>query len=172
MEYVLERDREWHWKNHSFEHHDENLLALVTILGGASVAELKDMCMAADWLPNLDEPALLRQWAIAGNPGRGRLAPLTPDLLGEFFVVTRLRKRIDADDPKGEILLTAIWQAAGARTGNERSAMPIAAFRTASDFGDIEESNQFLHPPPERAGHKAVVIWCEFGVDLTKSIVP
>lgn len=94
----------------------ENLLWLATFTGGIERGELRGLDPSAlDLLPGLalKDPLPIdreRYWRMAGGDPRVRLEPLTPDLLGEFFLLDRLSRQ---DEAHRQALLGAAFRLGG-----------------------------------------------------------
>ena len=89
---VLRREEEKYWKPAGVTEKDKNLLALATMTGGLPVEKALSL-NAGNLLPDADSFDPRRHEAMTGRPADDTLAPLEPDILGEFFVLTHLGQK-------------------------------------------------------------------------------
>jgi hypothetical protein len=121
---VLRREEESFWTPAGVAEQDKNLLALATMTGGLSLETLLSHDTGG-LLPDVNTFDPLRHEAMTGRPAAIELAPLEPDILGEFFVLTHLSpqhmaRRLDR-------LIRLSWEIAPA-------SRAIFLVRAANDF--------------------------------------
>ena len=148
----------------------ENLLALATACGG-----LPDSVLAqpADptWLlpPDLDfDPSVYTAMGV-GEWSSERLAPLRPDLLGEWFVLETLRGRNPRlSEQRARVLARLAWSNCGGETRRPLASGVVAGAwwvtpspwwhflrRCIEDFPDHDNLEMLLsEPPPEADGRE------------------
>ncbi len=141
-----------------------NLFALATVLLGIELAALRDVkSPAAAFLPSFGMASPRfdsdRYARMSGRDGSQWLAPLQPDLLGEYFVLTRLHAFSLAE--VSEFMKLAF------ELGGNRAASFL--FRSAMDFPSLIEGLNFLSPG-ENANTQAALWFCDAQVNLTLNL--
>lgn len=155
---IIDRDRQTRWRKTAagadarrLELH-ENLFALATLCLGLPMRALSEVSeRASRWLPDhslkgvapLDDELVQ---AMTGGSG-GRIANLEPDILGEFYVLDRLKRLAKRH---GEAAADDIRDAALAIAGDQAG---IFILRCVADFGD--EALLLVARAPEAAAPSA-----------------
>ena len=98
----LAREEAHFWRPAGAGERELHLLALATMTRGFPVRMLRELPALEDLLPGTTPgPARFdsaRYAALTGRPSGSELAPLKPDLVGEYFVLRLLARRDDLDD--------------------------------------------------------------------------
>jgi len=123
---VLEREDARHWQPAGISDGERNLLALATMTGGLDVGALASI-KAPDLIPPPSAYDPHRYRVLSGQASEDRLAPYEPDILGELFVLERLRPAHTLDTDRAEAMRALAWS---------RSALGMATFlsHAAMDF--------------------------------------
>jgi hypothetical protein len=138
---------------------EERVLALATIAGGVSIEYLR--AVNEDLLPKWqhDRHAPLFR-AMTGRPAHTTVAPLQPDIVGEFFALQILADHF-AKASNGatcaQSLLAASWQL---------DPLSTAQFldRCRQDFFDLSTLSQLLEVKPiDESGR---LLWCKVAFNL------
>lgn len=147
---IVRRDRDMHWLPSAGGDHDalvrhENLLALATLAGGVRRSDLRDVpAPVAHLLPHPGEvgEGCLREDLVRRMSGyeQGHIAPLEPDLLGEYFVLSRLRR---IDEVEGGPVREGICELAYHVGGMNAAGSTL---RTVLDFPERSETLDWLLP--------------------------
>jgi tetratricopeptide (TPR) repeat protein len=131
FERLLAREREHFWlkKGDASDDAYENLLLLATMTLGVTRKILRDRCpdSAKAVLPALRELDGQRYARMAGGDPEEFFAALQPDLVGEYFVLSRLSSL--PEDVRQD-MIDAAWAVGGFQTAQ-------FAVRAANDFGEI-----------------------------------
>ena len=85
---VLDREEERFWKPAGITNADKDLLALATLCGGIGLTDLNALPQDRGLLDGHDAK---RYRVMSGRDASERLAPLEPDILGEWFVLHHLQ---------------------------------------------------------------------------------
>jgi len=136
---MLEREIRY-WQLAGVTERDRNLLALATISGGLPLGTLH--AFGDDTLfPLPTSYDADRYLAMSGRPAIEYLAPLEPDIIGEFFVLEHLRPRHALDIERVDQIRSAAWRASPLGTS-------VFALRAANDFG-LHPTLPYLLAPAE-----------------------
>jgi pimeloyl-ACP methyl ester carboxylesterase len=102
----IEHSRNAYWKPAGAKEQDERLLAVATMAGGVPVDALDGVAdkLLPSWDIDRHPPIFL---AMTGRKSDRHIAPLEPDIVGEHFVLSRLRNLSDANH---ERLKELAWQ--------------------------------------------------------------
>lgn len=111
---VLQREIEQFWKPDGVTERDQNLLCFATLQGGMFVRDLEIPVFSLADLPTIDstDPSRFnagRYQTMTGMSSTEFLSPLKPDVLGEFFVLERLKPRDTADQLRGFTAMAMAW---------------------------------------------------------------
>jgi tetratricopeptide (TPR) repeat protein len=149
---IIDREREHFWKDpyasHRYSHTEkhrsrlhENLLVVATIALDVSREKFEEECPeeARKYLPNFETLNEDRYRRMVGANSLRSFRRLEPDILGEFFVLDRLRKLRESDPREAQALIDA-----GLFLGGRKSARFIV--RCAVDFEQAWRDNEFLKP--------------------------
>jgi hypothetical protein len=117
LQYVLERNDRLFWGPAGVTDRDKNLLAFATMLvGGIEVAALSQLqgLDPKGVFPVVDPTSADRFSAdryavLTGQDSRTTLAPLEPDLVGEFFFLEQMHPRDAADFERALIVEMLAW---------------------------------------------------------------
>jgi hypothetical protein len=151
------------WEPAGVTEEDRNLLAVATLADGLPLEVLKNPPVGAR-LPALRAYSPDRYRVMCGRPSDGALNPLTPGVLGEFFVLEHLRPSHSIDPRPSELIEMALAlpstrhinsMSYGWRRGEESER--IARLRQhlyfvgqcARDFPDHPSLGQLMGPLPE-----------------------
>lgn len=134
---VLRREEQRYWEPAEVTEKDKNLLALATMTGGLPVAVALGVD-AGNLLPDAQSFDPTRHEAMTGRPAEQTLAPLEPDILGEFFVLTHLRPRHSADG-RLDLLREIAWHI--------DVAMGDFIARLAQDYANDQALASFIRIP-------------------------
>jgi hypothetical protein len=150
---IVRRDREMHWLPCAGGRRDvlirhENLVALATLAGGMKRSHIRNLPRdIAELLPDSGEAG---SWPLSedlirrmGGYEHGRISPLEPDLLGEYFLLDRLARM---NEVEGECARRSICALAFELGGMEAVG---SALRAALDFPDRAEALEWLLPGPD-----------------------
>jgi hypothetical protein len=111
---VLEREEDKFWKPAGITERDKNLLCFATLLGGMPVENLALPLLAKANFPTteaLDANRFNaeRYQVMTAHPSTEFLAPLKPDVLGEFYALERLLPRDKVDHRRAVTTLSLAW---------------------------------------------------------------
>jgi hypothetical protein len=111
---VLQREREAYWRPEGITEKDRNLLTVATLSGGLHVSTLQSFSPVSTMLPTVDDRdpdrySSDRYKVLVGRDSTDIVAPLEPNLIGEFFVLEQVRPRDHADMTRGGILCHTAW---------------------------------------------------------------
>jgi hypothetical protein len=132
---IIEKERETRWKPAGATDGDLALVALATMCGGASRSAFEHRSARID--AALAQFSLPRYQAITGKSARSLLAPLEPNLLGEWLV---LESFADLDDLETSATFTAAWAA------NVKGTYGFI-LRSIRDFPEHEMIPGVIKPP-------------------------
>lgn len=106
---VLEHEEE-RWEEQQIPGNYKDLLAFATMIDGMLLKDLAT-CALPRLLPDSQtfDPSYYR--SLSGSPAQIKLAPLTPDILGEMFVLQRVRQRHQLDN-RAALLSQLAWKRA------------------------------------------------------------
>ncbi|HEC14388.1 MAG TPA: hypothetical protein ENI72_01390 [Rhodospirillales bacterium] len=120
---VMVREEKRFWEPAGVTDADKDLLALATLCGGLELRDLKALPEGPGLLKNYDAE---RFRTMSGRDAFERLAALEPDILGEWFVLDRLKPK-NVLDERLESMRTLAWRMAPL-------AMAVFLDRAAQNF--------------------------------------
>ncbi len=107
---LLAREQELYWAPADVTEEDKNLVALITMTGAAG-SDLIDIALDSRvpellpaFAPGLARADFARHQAIVGADAPGVLAPLKPDVVGEYFVLEHVHPAVDPIGLRGAAL--------------------------------------------------------------------
>lgn len=169
---LLERERDHFWDEppasanadarEPFERH-VNLLLVATMMLGVELKDLKEKATeeAADLLPSFGAARPRfdadRYSRMSGRDSARSLAPLQPDLFGEYFCLHRLEE-LAARNEHQPLIDFAL------RLGRDRSAAFLV--RAALDFPVRFQALGYLKPSPT-TGPEGLLAYCAALIDIT-----
>lgn len=178
LDSLLDREKRKFWKIHkAYEKKEpkyhENLLALVTLTQGLPQDTISDLCerIAGDgkWLP--EEPDIdlynrMAQIREEEEKGESIWEGLQPDLLGEYFVLTRLEDWVKGSFNKNKAkkakkAVIALIQAAWDRSPEETMDFIEKTLRDYEELAHKEAYQLLLTTPPLAQARKEA--WSERG---------
>lgn len=180
LDSLLAREKREFWKVHeTYEQKEpklhENLLALVTLTQGLPQDTISELCEGIaknrKWLPGEPDINLFNSMAqVREDEGEHIWEGLQPDLLGEYFVLTRLKEwlhRVNKSKAEKEIiaLIQAAWETnpRGTRDFIEK------ALRDYEELSHSEVYQLLINTPPAATARKEV--WGERGWLLVSGTV-
>jgi len=112
---VLQREEQLYWKPRGAGEKYKNLLALATLIEGINLSDLhfleqhlpQELPTLKDGDPNRYDAK--RYEVLVGQDSRASLAPLEPDLVGEYFVLQHISPRDDVDFMRPWELISVAW---------------------------------------------------------------
>jgi hypothetical protein len=107
LESVLKTDMDQQWQPAGVTEEDKNLLAVATLADELPLTVLKDPPVAG-WLPTPRAYSPDRCRVMCGRSSDAVLNPLTPDILGEFFVLEHLRPSSSIDERPAALIDIAL----------------------------------------------------------------
>jgi hypothetical protein len=105
----LKRERENIWMPASASDRDQHLVAYATIVGGIDLKRMYEISLAGSYFPKLGLYRPERIEAMTGHDATERVAPLEPDLFGEYFVLEHIRPTWVLDTKRAENFAAAAW---------------------------------------------------------------
>jgi hypothetical protein len=112
LDNILGREMREFWEPAGVTVLDKNLLALATMLGGLPTDVLNDPPEGLA-LPPLDHSAdafkKQRYEVMTGQSVTDSLAPLEPDIVGEYFVLEHFKPEIDSDTKRSAAVASLGW---------------------------------------------------------------
>jgi putative lipoic acid-binding regulatory protein len=139
---VLERERE-HWRRSGVTEHDENLFVLATMTGGLTPAAIPNLPVLPAGGSGSDRFSPDRYRTMSGDRATERLEPMQPDILGELFVLEKLKPGYDGD---------TAWRPL---TESAWSIAPVGMFafvtRCGADFASHQALPRLLDVHPRAA---------------------
>ncbi|MDP7215722.1 MAG: hypothetical protein QF583_07375, partial [Rhodospirillales bacterium] len=150
---VLDREEERFWKPAGITNADKNLLALATLCGGVGLTDLNDLPEGRGLLGGHNAS---RYRVMSGRDASERLAPLEPDILGEWFVLHHLQPG-DVLDERLEDMRNLAWRMAP-------YGMAVFLDRASRDFPRHDAFQTIATAPAE--GNLAAVLWALVAVNL------
>jgi DNA polymerase III delta prime subunit len=164
LESLLRTDMQRRWDPARVTEEEKNLLAVATLADGLPLTVLKSPPVEG-WLPAPRAYSPDRYRVMCGRPSDLVLNPLTPAVLGEFFVLERLRASSSIDERPAALVNIALALPSGHRPqsisygwrrGDEsdtvvrlRQHLYFVA-RCARDFPDHPSLKEILGPLPGR----------------------
>ncbi len=136
LRFILDRERQRWARLHADKPEYLNLLCLATLCGGLRRAAQNDPLAYPALAGLLPAPAQFDAQVYAllcGADARHELPPLEPDILGELFVLERLRTE---DAVKTQRLVDAAWTLRPYDEDTKRGVV-IAMLRMVRDFGAV-----------------------------------
>jgi tetratricopeptide (TPR) repeat protein len=149
LQHVLDREATLFWQPAGVTEADRNLLALATIAGGLPLATLEALPGGAntDSLPNPKNYLPDRYEVMSGQPATERLAPLEPDIIGEFFTLEHVKPRHALDRERASLLRHWAWRL------RPEGAISFLS-RAALDFRDHPSLGLLTSPASDDAGQR------------------
>jgi hypothetical protein len=136
----IRREETEFWDRIGVSEDERELLMLMTMVGGLTQAEAADRARELVGI-DLRRVEATRYARVTGAQSTLRFDPLEPDILGEFFVLDRLRPR-DANEWRA-------WKAARVAGDISYWGLNIFLQRAAADFPDHPTVREWLRKPPE-----------------------
>jgi hypothetical protein len=151
---VLVREEERFWKPAGITNADKDLLALATLCGGVGLGDLSALPEGPGLLEGHDAS---RYRLMSSRDASERLAPLEPDILGEWFVLHHLQPG-DVPGKRLEGMRELAWRMAP-------RGMAVFLDRTSRDFPH-HDAFQAIATAPAEGSLAAVVLWARVTVNL------